>query len=66
MKRTELLKQIAKAAKAASADWVFVREGANHEVWSINGRRVTVPRHAEINEITARSILRTCFYEMGK
>lgn len=66
MKRIELLKQIAKAAKAAGADWEFVRQGANHEVWSINGQRIIISRHTEINEHTANGILRTCFEEIGE
>lgn len=36
----------------------FVREGANHEVWQYGTLRVTVPRHSDINELTAKGILR--------
>lgn len=37
---------------------MFVREGANHEVWAIAGERLVIPRHREINEYTARAIIR--------
>lgn len=34
------------------------RQGGNHEVWvSMNGKEFYVPRHPEINEITAKAIL---------
>jgi hypothetical protein len=36
---------------------VFAREGANHEVWTIAGERLVIPRHREINEHTARAII---------
>jgi predicted RNA binding protein YcfA (HicA-like mRNA interferase family) len=39
---------------------VFVREGGAHSLYRNprTGRIIAVPRHAEINELTARSILR--------
>lgn len=46
---------------AADADHKleFVRQGANHELWSLGGQRLTIPRHREINERTARGIITT-------
>lgn len=32
----------------------MLRQGANHELWVFNGQRLTIPRHNEINELTAR------------
>lgn len=57
MKRNDLLKRIAKIAKATSTTWELGRQGANHEIWYYGERRVVIPRHNEINEITAKSIL---------
>jgi mRNA interferase HicA len=37
----------------------LVRQGANHELWSLGGQRLTIPRHREINERTARGIITT-------
>lgn len=34
------------------------RRGGNHDIWLINGQIIAVPRHIEINEHTARGILR--------
>lgn len=58
MKRTDLLKQLREAAKEASVDFEFVREGGSHSIYRYGGQKVSVPRHTEINEITARAILR--------
>ena len=40
--------------------WVLQRHGGKHDVWSICVGSVTeyVPRHAEINEMLARAILK--------
>lgn len=46
--------------------WEMVREGAEHEVWSIDGRRITIPRHREIGERTAYAILRSHEAEFGE
>jgi len=38
--------------------WYFLRHGANHDVWT-NGEDIEpVPRHKEINEKLARSIIK--------
>lgn len=42
-------------AKAGETDLEFVREGANHEVWTIGDERLVIPRHREINEHTAKA-----------
>ncbi len=58
MKKRELLRRL--RAIAISADLVldFVREGANHEIWRIGNERIVIPRHREVNELTANGILR--------
>jgi mRNA interferase HicA len=38
--------------------WQLVRHGGRHDVWARGEREIVVPRHAEINEYTARAILR--------
>jgi mRNA interferase HicA len=43
--------------------WSLLRQGGRHEVWSDGLRQVTVPRHREINENTARAILRAASKE---
>ena len=38
--------------------WWFLRHGGNHDVWTDGNRQEPVPRHNDINEKLARSILR--------
>ena len=38
--------------------WQFVRHGGRHDIWSDGEREVAVPRHDEINEYTAKAILK--------
>jgi mRNA interferase HicA len=38
--------------------WRFLRQGGSHEIWT-NGLDVeAIPRHAEINENTAKAIIK--------
>ncbi len=57
MKRQVFLKRLRQIAKARGLE-LDVREGANHTVVRIGNQVQTVPRHSEINEITAKSIIR--------
>lgn len=52
-KRRDLVQQL------NALGWCPVRQG-KHEIFGRDGRQTTipVPRHAEINELTARAILR--------
>jgi len=58
VKRKALEKQLARRANEAGTTWEFVREGANHSVWSFGGMLITIPRHNDINELTAKGILK--------
>jgi predicted RNA binding protein YcfA (HicA-like mRNA interferase family) len=37
--------------------WRMARHGARHDVWARGDDDLVVPRHAEINEYTAKAIL---------
>lgn len=63
MKRQQLIKTLRNEAKAQGTTFTFVREGANHEMWAFGETTVTIPRHREINEGTARSIINHCTKE---
>lgn len=58
MKRRDLLRQLRRMARDRGVDYVE-REGGRHSVVCVGEAMVTVPRHREINEMTARNILRT-------
>lgn len=51
------MKELRKIAKKAGAE-MEVSEGGSHTIVTIGDRRTTVPRHNEINELTAKGILR--------
>lgn len=59
MKKRELMKRLRAVAADAGLELEFVRQGANHELWSLGGQRLTIPRHREINERTAHGIITT-------
>ena len=53
MKRRDLEKRL------AAVGWSFLRHGGAHDIWRKGTATIPVPRHNEINEHTARGILRT-------
>ncbi len=69
MKRRDLLARIAAAAGEAGVRWEMVQLSGrgDHEKWRL-GRtvQVSIPRHREINELTARSILQATESELGQ
>lgn len=38
--------------------WKFLRNGGNHDIYEKNGEHETIPRHKEISEMLAKSIIR--------
>jgi predicted RNA binding protein YcfA (HicA-like mRNA interferase family) len=66
MRRRDLLRTINQAAKESGLVFAELRNKGDHEIYSLNGQRVSVPRHTEINEITARGILNTLAETLGK
>lgn len=66
MKRTGLMRRIARQAKRCQVEWVFVRQGGEHEVWRCGREQVIVPRHREVLQYTAEGIMRSLEPELGK
>jgi mRNA interferase HicA len=52
MKRRDLEKRLRELG------WRIVRHGGRHDAWAHGEREIAVPRHMEINEYTAKMILR--------
>ena len=52
MKRKELEKRL------KSLGWSLNRHGRRHDIWTKDKFEIAVPRHSEINEYTAASILK--------
>ena len=53
MKQKDLINRL------VEAEFVLKRHGGEHDLYVRNGVTVVVPRHAEINEITAKKILKS-------
>lgn len=45
-------------SKLRELGWEFLRHGGNHDIWALGEDTIPVPRHNEINENLARSILK--------
>lgn len=65
-KRRDVLSTIAQAARARGLNWVLVREGANHSVFALDGLRIPVPRHRDLDQQMARILYRECEEKLGK
>lgn len=44
----------------------MLREGARHSIYEVGGVRVPIPRHAEINELTAVGIYKEAARSLGE
>lgn len=67
MKRQELLKRISEAAAAKGIEWELARSGGQHDIFRLGDSvQISVPRHREINELTARAILKAAAPELGE
>jgi mRNA interferase HicA len=67
VKRRDLIRKIGQQAKARGLAWEAVRAGAEHDIYRLGvAAQVSIPRHNEINEITARKILQTTESELGE
>jgi hypothetical protein len=52
MKRHELEKRL------KNLRWTLARHGNKHDIWTNGEYEIAVPRHNEINEYTAKAILK--------
>jgi hypothetical protein len=66
VKRRDLVKKIAAEAKRSGAEWEFVREGANHTVYALDGVMIPIPRHNELGEDLATDIFKECQDTFGR
>lgn len=66
MKRSELLRRIGGAAKSRKLTWALRRQGAQHEIWELDGLTIPIPRHRELNERLARGIMADLAVKLGE
>ncbi len=65
-KRGDIIRRISEAAKSRGLEWLEVREGANHTVYSLDGLMIPIARHREIDQQMARIIYRECELKLGE
>jgi len=65
VRRTVVLKRIAKAAKTANVEF-FTQELTNHTGLTVGTVRTTISRHSEISEGTAEALYRQLQPALGK
>ncbi len=66
MKRADLVRRIGWAARGHDVSWSRLRSTGAHEVWDCDGLRVSIPRHRDINELTAQAIMRSLEEKLGE
>jgi hypothetical protein len=58
---------IRSAAREKDVEWVQVGSRGSHDKWRLGATvQVAIPRHREINELTARAILASTERELGE
>ncbi|QJD50496.1 HicA-like toxin [Mycobacterium phage Chris] len=65
-KRAEVIAKIRNAAKAEGLAFVSVREGANHEVFDLDGIMVPIARHRVMDGYLALKVYKQCEPKLGK
>lgn len=60
------MSKIARAAKSQGKTWHLRRQGANHEVWELDGLVIPIARHSEFGNRAAEMIWRECEEKLGK
>ncbi|WP_308464882.1 hypothetical protein [Rathayibacter soli] len=66
MKRRDLLKKIAAEAKRQGITWELVRNGANHDVYTLGDTIIPIARHNEIGDRFAIEIFKECQAQLGQ
>lgn len=66
MKHRDLVKKIRDAAKGQDIPFDKIRQKGSHEMWRCGGTQVTIPKHNEVNEITAMQICKALEAELGE
>jgi predicted RNA binding protein YcfA (HicA-like mRNA interferase family) len=63
---TVLVRKIRDAATGQGVDFEMKRQRGSHQMWTCGHTAVVIPKHTEVNELTARSIFKTLEAELGK
>ncbi|HEX9519717.1 MAG TPA: hypothetical protein VF940_26520 [Streptosporangiaceae bacterium] len=66
MKRRDVIRKISKAAGQRGVVWEPFKEGGNHTIYLLGGKRIPVPRHTEIDDGLAEKMFRECEEVLGR
>jgi mRNA interferase HicA len=66
VKQGELKRRIQLASNAQGKVWRLLRQGGRHEVWQCGRTKITIPRHREINQLTAEAIFKDLEPDLGR
>jgi mRNA interferase HicA len=66
VKRRDLIKKLSKAAASAGVECGVVVEGSEHTIYQVGKQKLSIPRHREINELTAEGIMKDAEGELGR
>lgn len=66
MKRKDVIRTISDAAKIRGLTWELARKGANHDIYTLVGLVIPIPRHRELGEQLAVTIFKQCEPKLGK
>ena len=64
--RSEVLKKIAKAAKANGMTFTKDREGGNHTIYNLDGLMIPIGRHNQLGNRYAETVYKECEAKLGK
>jgi hypothetical protein len=66
VKRRHLEQMIAGKAAEMALDWSFLRAGGAHDLFTLDGLRIIIPRHTEIAKGTAEKLLKDTELKLGE
>lgn len=67
MKRTKVVRTIAREARRQTVAWNLEREGADHAVYRLGLTMIPIPRHVDLDDRFVRTrIFKECEAELGK
>ncbi|MFP8887984.1 type II toxin-antitoxin system HicA family toxin [Streptomyces mangrovi] len=66
MKYRDLVGKIRKAARRKGLAFEMHRQKGSHQYWTCGSTPVVIPKHSEVNEITAEQICKRLEVELGE
>lgn len=65
VKRRDVIRKIEQVARSRDVSWQLHSEGANHSIYLLEGKRIPISRHAEIDDLLAERVFKECEEVLG-